>query len=153
MNQAWLAILMRYLHIVSAVLAVGGMAFISLCLQPSVRLLEDNLRASVMKLVLRRFNFVVLAAVGGLVVSGTYNWVVLAPTYKEMGARGNMLIGVKVLLAVAIFAVVFARTFGIIKPTRFWHMFNLHLAAVVILLAAVLRYFRLEYLQSLIHGR
>ena len=104
-----------------------------------------------MAVLLARFNKVVLIAIGGLIVSGTYNWMMLAATYRDIGPKAHALIGTKVLLAVVMFVVVLARSVGLIKPTKFWHMFNLHLAAVVILLAAVLRYVRLEHLQALIH--
>jgi hypothetical protein len=73
-------------------------------------------------------------------------------TYREMGAAGQGLIGAKVALALAMFAVVFARAAGmpaVARNARFWHRFNLHLAAVVILLAGVLRYLRLEHLQNM----
>jgi uncharacterized membrane protein len=148
MDNAVLQIAMRYIHIVSAIVAVGGVAFMSLALLPSVRLLEDNLRQSMMQLITQRFGKVVWACVAGLVVSGTFNWISQAGVYKAMGPIGNALIGTKVLLALILFIVIWMHGagFGKSKSPKFWLMMKLHLAAVVILLGSVLRYYRLEHL-------
>jgi uncharacterized membrane protein len=148
MDNIILQVFMRYLHIVSAIVAVGGMAFILLCLTPAVRLLDDQFRESLLKLVHARFLRVVWASIAGLVVSGVYNWMMLADTYKKMGPKGNALIGTKVLLAVILFAVVAARSLGMIQNQRRVLMINIHLAAIVILLGSLLRYYRLDYLMS-----
>ena len=142
-----LQIAMRYIHIVSAIVAVGGITFAIVCLTPAVKLLEDTHREGVVKFAEGRFTRVLWVAIAGLVVSGTYNWILLADVYKEMGPKGNALIGTKVLLAVIIFAIVFGRSINLIGGrARMWHMINVHLAAIVILLAAILRHFRLEHI-------
>jgi uncharacterized membrane protein len=64
---------MRYVHIVCAVVVVGGMAFISLCLWPASETLEEQVRAKFLGAVQKRFLRVVLWAIGGLAVSGGYN--------------------------------------------------------------------------------
>ena len=139
---------MRYLHIVSAVLAVGGMCCVPLCVRPAVRLLDDDLRESVLKIVSTRFHRILGLCIAGLLISGVYNWVQNAAVYKAMGPKGNALIGTKVLLALVMFVVAGLGVGGMVKP-KAAGMINIHLAAVVLLLAAVLRYYRLEYLQSL----
>jgi uncharacterized membrane protein len=149
MDHPALQVAMRYIHIVSAILAVGGMSFILICLAPSLRLLDDTFRGSLDKLVHHRFLRLVWASIAGLTVSGAYNWYMLAGEYKAMGPMGNALIGTKVLLAVIMFAVVAARSFGLIANQRVALMINIHLAAVVILLGSVLRYYRLQYLHGL----
>jgi len=148
MDHPILQILMRYLHIVSAVMAVGGIAFLAFCLSPVMRLLDDGFSESWMKRVRERFHKVMWISIGGLIVSGIYNWVLSASIYKAMGAKGNALIGIKVLLAIIIFVMAWVGSLGVVKP-KVVQMVNIHLAAVVILLGAVLRYFRLEYIQSL----
>ncbi|MBI1335337.1 MAG: hypothetical protein GC164_00065 [Phycisphaera sp.] len=150
MHNLVLQIVMRYLHIVSAIIAVGGVSFISLALLPGTKMLDEQLRQSTLALITRRFNIVVWWCVGGLVVSGVYNWMLLAQTYKDMGPIGNALIGTKVLLALLLFAVIWAQSVGIgkNKSPKFWLMMKLHLAAIVILLASILRYYRLEHLHD-----
>ena len=151
MDYVVVQIVLRYIHIVSAVLAVGGLAFMSLCLSPAVRLLDDGFSESWMKMIRLRFGRLLWASIGGLVVSGVYNWVLFAETYRAMGGVGGALIGTKVLLALVMFAVVWAGAIGLMKP-KASQMAAVHLAALVILLAAVLRYFRLEHVQSIAGG-
>lgn len=137
---------MRYLHIVSAMLVVGGICFMAFCLSPVMRLLDDGFSESWMKRVRERFHKVMWISIGGLTISGVYNWILSAGTYKAMGPKGNALIGTKVLLAVIMFAMAWVGSLGAIKP-KVVQMVNIHLAAVVILLAAILRYLRIEHLQ------
>ncbi len=136
-----LDIAMRYLHIVSAIVAVGGLAFAAFCLTPAVRVLDDSFRASVMKLVQLRFRRVVWVAIFGLIVTGTYNWVRAAEAYKVMGAKGNALIGTKVLLAMVLFSIVAAESVGWLSPKKpgVLTSVKLLLAAAVILLGSILR--------------
>lgn len=142
---------MRYLHLLSAILVVGGLVFYLYCLTPAVRLLDDNFSESWLTMIQKRFGRLLWVGIAGLLITGVYNWVRTGPTYKAMGAIGNALIGAKVLLAFIIFAIGWAGTIGLIKP-KIWQKSFLHLAVIVILLAVVLRHFRLEYLQSLASG-
>lgn len=143
-----LPIAMRYVHIVSAVLTVGGLAFLSLCLSPAMRMLDESFRESVAKMVQHRFYRILWIGIGGLVVSGVYNWIMSSQTYKAMGPMGNALIGTKVLLAAIMFAIVWAGSVGKMKP-KTCHTAAVHLAALVMLVAVILRHMRLDYLQSL----
>lgn len=149
MDNPVLVVAMRYLHIVSAIVAVGGLAFMAWCLSPALRLLDDGFREQVQRLASERFQRVIVFAIGGLTLSGVYNWIMLAPVYREAGPLANALIGTKVLLSLVMFGIVFAQKWGLIVPSKFWRSFNLHLGALVILLAAVLRYVRLEHLNDL----
>lgn len=151
MNSPILQVVMRCLHVVSAILAVGGLGFYLFCLTPAVRLLDDGFSESWLRLIRQRFGRLLWACIAGLTVSGLYNWVLSGSTYKEMGAFANALIGIKVLLALVLFAVVWVGSVGLLKP-RVCQMINIHLAAVVILLAVILRYLRIEHLQSLAGG-
>lgn len=145
-----LDIVMRYLHIVSAILAVGGMSYVLICLLPSMRLVDETFQAALLELTSRRFNRLLQLAIAGLLISGVYNWMRLAEVYKAMGPVGNALIGTKVLLALVMFVIAWGRAIGLIQGgrPRMWLMINVHLAAIVILLAAVLRFYRLAYLAS-----
>ena len=149
MDNAVLQVVMRYLHLVCVALAVGGMAFMSFCLWPVTKKLPEPARADLLKPIQERFLRVVLVAIAGLTISGSYAWMSNAALYRQIGPTAKALIGAKVLLAAVIFAVVIGRSVGLIQPSRFWHRFNLHLAAVVMLLAAVLRYL---HIHALAHG-
>lgn len=145
MAETIVAIAMRYVHIVAAIFAVGGMAFTALCLVPATRLLEDGVARTVTEVAARRFQRVLWISIAALVGSGVYNWILAAEDYRQLGAVGQALIGTKVLLAVILFAVAWGGTVGRVRP-RVVQMVNLHLAAVIILLAAILRHLRLESL-------
>ncbi len=106
MNNATLQIVMRYIHIVSAIVAVGGMAFMLFCVLPAASLLEESQRGPFLANIHRRFTRVMWYCIAGLLVSGIFNWIVLAPAYRQIGASANALIGIKVLLALIIFAIV-----------------------------------------------
>lgn len=144
MSEHILPVVMRYVHVVSAVLAVGGLAFLITCFSPAIRLLEDSLRQSVYKLAHDRFLRVLWIAIGGLTISGVYNWYLNFEAYRKLGPIGNALIGTKVLLAVIMFTLVIARSAGLINPKnpKLLPMINIHLAAIVILLASILRVLR-----------
>jgi len=144
MDHAILQIAMRYLHILSAIIIVGGMIFISIALKPALRLLDDDRRQSFQDVLHRRFHRVVYLCFAGLLISGAYNWIRLAPAYHEMGPKGNAVIGVKVLLAAIAFVLIWGRSIGLIRlPDKACHLINLHLMAIIILLAGLLRYWRL----------
>lgn len=149
MVQTILEIFMRYLHTVSAMLAVGGLAFSMVCVSPAIRMLDDGFRDTVLKLVQRRFERLLWLAIAGLVVSGVYNWIITAGLYKEMGPSANALIGTKVLLALVMFGNVWLASLGKVRP-RAAQMVNIHLAAAVILLAVILRHMRLEHLAAIV---
>lgn len=145
-----LAIFMRYLHIVSAVVAVGGIVFVLVCLMPVTRLLDDTFRQSLMRMVHHRFVRMIWAAILGLVVSGVYNYIRLLPVYDAIRWGGvkiaHMLMGIKILFSLVIFTLVFLRSVGLIRPEQQRAMLitNLSLALLVILLGTLLRQLRLE---------
>jgi uncharacterized membrane protein len=146
MENEVLQIVMRFIHIVSAIVLVGGNAYIATVMLSSLRLVEDSLRNSILKLAADRFTRIVWIGIAGLVVSGAYNWVLLAPMYKAMGPVGNALIGSKVLLALILFLLVWANRVGLTKlSVRAYLILNLHLAAAVIVVAVVLRTLRLAH--------
>jgi uncharacterized membrane protein len=146
MNNPVLLIVMRYLHIVSAISVVGGILFVMVCLKPAMRVLDEGLRESMMGVVRGRFHKVVIAGIIGLLISGIFNWMTAVEAYSQFKPASDALIGTKVLLALIMFAVVAARMSNIIKSDKLAQMINIHLAAIVILLAVLLRAGRLGYM-------
>ncbi len=144
MGQAVLDIAMRYVHVVCFVIVVGGMVFISIAIKPSLKLLTDEQSSAFQKAFAARFHRVVYICFAGLFVSGAYNWINLAGAYKEVGPKANIVIGIKALLAVVAFAIIWLRSIGLLKvPGKTCHLINLHLAAIIMLLAGLLRYWRM----------
>ena len=144
MDGAVIEVVVRYVHVVSAVVLVGGMIFVSIAVKPALKVLGDDQRRDFLDILHKRFVRVALGCFAALFITGAYNWVKLAPVYKEMGPKGNAVIGIKVLLAAIAFLIVWTRSIGLLKlPGKVCHLINLHLAAIIILLAGLLRYWRI----------
>lgn len=150
MDNPVLVVAMRYLHIVSALIAVGGMAFVLFCVSPAAKLLEENVRQTFLKLMHDRFLKVLWIVIAVLVVTGAFQWYSLNEAYRAIRPWGQALIGTKVLIAIVIFVVVWLRSMGIVgttpKGAKRVLMINIHLAAIVILLGSILRYMRMTEL-------
>jgi uncharacterized membrane protein len=96
-----LLVLMRWIHIASMATLIGGLLFGRLVMAPAIATLAADARESLASAAATRFRPFVFAAIGGLVVSGTFNLLTTTghrPIY-------HMLLGVKLLLALHVFAV------------------------------------------------
>ena len=143
MENPILIVTLRYVHITSTTVLVGGMIFMSVALKPALKTLDDECRRTFQQTVERGFKRAVYLCFLGLFISGVYNWLRLADQYKEMGLKGNIVIGVKTLLAVIMLVIISGRALNLIKlPGKACHMINLHLMAIIILLAGLLGYWR-----------
>lgn len=96
------------LHVVSAVLWVGGMWFIGLVLAPELRTLDPELRTTLYHRVGIRTRALGWAAIGLLVVTGAYNlayrgvdWARFASA-EFWGTRLGVVLGVKLTAVVGI---------------------------------------------------
>jgi uncharacterized membrane protein len=138
-------VLMRWVHVGSAALLVGGMALIVLSAGPVRSLLDNEDAALVMRKIEVRFRWVLAVSVLGLIISGVFQWVIFGQAYHELGALALGLLSVKVLLATALFALLWAfQVESMVHPgARLWRVLILTLAVLVVMLAGVLRYMRL----------
>lgn len=101
-----LFVLMRWLHLTSMATLVGGMLFGRFVMISSEDILAPDARDTLGARAARAYRPLVLAAVMGLIVSGTYNLLTNpghTPTY-------HILLGVKLLLVMHVFAVAFLVT-------------------------------------------
>lgn len=149
-----LDVAMRYLHVVSAIALVGGMMFVPLCVRPAIRVLDQGFGQSVLQLIERRLRWWVWGGALGLFVSGVYNWIALAGLYRDIGPIANALIGTKVLLAAIVLVLLWLRQSNMLgaRADRPLLIVAVHLAAIVILLASILRHLRLEHLAEAAGG-
>ena len=146
MDQPIVLIVMRLIHVASAIVLVGGWVLLAYCLIPATKLLDESFRQSVIELTCKRFFKFAVVAIVGLLVSGTFNFIVSMPSYKEAGTMTNILIGVKVLLALMLFVAVWAKAAGLwkVKQKAFLSA-CVHLALLIVVLAGIVRYLRLTY--------
>ncbi len=138
-------VLMRWLHVGSAALVVGGLALIVLSAGPVRCLIDNNEAAAVIRRIELRYRWVLAAAVLGLIISGVFQWVIFGQAYQGLGAKALGLLSVKILFATALFALLWAfQVESMVHPkARTWRLVNLSLAVLVVMLAGVLRYMRL----------
>ena len=132
-----LGILMRWAHIASAAVLVGGLIFARMVAAPALP--EDpEQRAEALERLASRFRPLVYAAIAGLIVSGLYNFLSQpghTPSYHAW-------FGVKVLLALHVFAaaVLGVRAASDPEAKRLRRMTGAVISGlVVILIAAYLR--------------
>lgn len=135
--------LMQWLHLGAVIIGVGGVAFARFVLIPAAAALPPEQRAPFMARIGARFNPILWAAIGVILVSGLYNMV--SSLQAGVDARYQAVLGVKVLLALVLFTVAFLITLplpglaGMQKQRPRWLLLNLALATLIVLLSAALR--------------
>jgi hypothetical protein len=101
-----LSILMRALHIASVITLLGGVLYARLVQLPGLRQTPEPARGEIEARSAAAFRPAVFAAIAGLLLSGMYN-LFANPGHSP---RYHMLLGVKLLLALHIFAVAMLAT-------------------------------------------
>lgn len=148
MIEGFIFVIMRWLHIGSMALIVGGLSMVVLGAGPAKALLRNEESAAVVRKIEARYRWVLMAAVFGLVISGIYQWVIFGRAYQELGTMVLVVLSVKVLLATAVFALLWAFQVDsmVDDKARAWRLVNLSLAVLVLMLAGVVRYLRLGHI-------
>lgn len=137
--------LVQWVHLVAAVVGVGGMAFMLAILLPSVRVLSDEQRPLLMKTIMGRFRWASWGAILLLLTSGLYNLRLRA--WEAPWGPYWMMMTLKIVLAFGVFAIALLLTLPIPSFERFrvrrekWLSIALGVAMVVILISAYLRGF------------
>src|SRR5947208_641835 len=118
---------MRWLHVAAAVAGVGGTVMMRLVLLPVLDRLPNG--ADVLGAIRRPFKGLIHGAIGLLLVTGLYNYVVVAMpkvhAFREAAGQGapnpmahyNSVMGVKILLSLVLFGIAFA----LLKPVPALH--------------------------------
>ncbi len=96
--------LARWLHIASAITLMGGMIFALVAWLPALNTVDGTERQSISDAIAARFRPWLLLSIGGLLLSGFYNYMRHA-TAKDVPTMYHMLFGMKFLLALHVFAV------------------------------------------------
>ncbi len=98
-----LGVILRWLHIISAIALLGGMVYARFVVTPALSTLVPELQQKLSDSMARRYQGLLYSAIAALLISGTYNLVRktgLTPLY-------HALFGIKVLLALHVFVVGF----------------------------------------------
>lgn len=134
---------MLWMHLMAAVVALGGMGFILLILIPALGVLSTEQREALTKAVARRFRWASWSAIVLLLISGLYN--IHSSFWEEPWGRAWKFLTLKILLAFALFGIVIAlsiplRFFDRLRARRqSWLLVAFILGVVVVLLSAYLR--------------
>lgn len=145
-TEMLLPILFRWMHVLAAVVAVGGTVFVRFVLLPAAReaLTEEQHQTLNAKLV-GRWKVVVMTCIVALLVSGSYNFMTISLVKAEHNALYHPLFGIKVLAAVGVFLIAGALTGravafeGIRRNSSSWMLVAAILGVAVIMLSGVLK--------------
>jgi uncharacterized membrane protein len=138
-----LSAFVQWIHLSAVVCGVGGIAFLHIILLPSVRVLNPDQRALVLKTVAGKFRWVSWSVIVLLLGSGLYN---VRQYYWEVPwGHSWKLLMVKITLSVILFTIVLALTlplkiFDWFRARRqMWLAIALTLAMIIIFISAYLR--------------
>ncbi len=100
------ALIMRWLHVLGAVVLLGAGIFTRLVLMPSAATLPDAQHEQLRTAIRSRWSKLVHVLVLVLLVTGFYNYLVANKGAHSGQGQYHMLMGIKILLAFVVFALV-----------------------------------------------
>jgi uncharacterized membrane protein len=100
---AVLAVLMRWLHIISVIILLGGMVYARFVLAPVLTALPEAEKGSIVVRSAEGFRTIILLAIFAILLSGLYNLI----TKPNIPSGYHMWFGIKMLFVLHIFAVSF----------------------------------------------
>ncbi|MEX0678241.1 MAG: hypothetical protein WD063_14265 [Pirellulales bacterium] len=139
-----LGLVFRWLHILAAITAVGGAIFARLVVFPALDPLPSDDRATLHAAMRARWSKIVAAAIAFLLVSGLYNFMMIAIQYR-LPRWYHPIFGVKFLLALVIFAIASLlagkspAAESLRRNAKAWLNLNIVLAVLVVCLSGILR--------------
>ena len=141
-------LILRYMHILGAIMLMGGTIFMRFALAPTVATLDGGAKADLHEKVRSRWSKFVMIASALLLISGIANLGLASQFQFEpvFGMSYSMVAGIKMILALPIFlfASFLAGRSGTAKKFQekavFWMNVNLALALVMVLMGGLLRF-------------
>ena len=139
----------RWIHILSAITAVGGLFFLRFVLWPAARdTLDDETHAKLREAVIGRWKKVVMVVITLLILTGLYNLMVVGMPKAKEHPSYHMIFGIKFLAALGVFFLASvltgrAKVFeGLRAKAPLWMGISALLAVVVVVLSGVLNQMR-----------
>lgn len=138
---------LQWLHVLAAVLAIGGVFFLRFILCPALKKLppeQESTKKQLLQSVSRGFKMVIHSSIAILLLTGFYRFFKNMPLTKAW-SQYQMLIGIKILFALVLFTVAIMLTLPGAQPNYFqrnrdkWLLINFVLGALIILISATLR--------------
>jgi putative copper export protein len=146
--ELWFNVLMRWLHVASAVAGVGGTIMMRLVILPALGRLSNG--AEVLEAIRPAYKRITHGAIGLLLLTGFYNYLMVAApavnAFREVDPNPmkayHPVMGTKIILSFALFGIAYA----LLKPfpkvhenRKTWLSVNVVLGLAILLLAAFLR--------------
>jgi uncharacterized membrane protein len=139
---------LQFLHLISAVLAIGGVFFMRFILYPAMANLSPekaDVRQAISAKILPRFRIMIHSAIAILLATGTYRFIRNLPDLRGW-TEYHAVFGVKVLLSLVLFGIAIALTLPPApNPNPFqrrrekWLAVNFVLGVIILLLSGYLR--------------
>jgi uncharacterized membrane protein len=150
MNVDWLILAARWLHILSATLAVGVPIYVRFVLMPAANsTLDEEHHSRLREALIKRWRMIVHVLIVVFLATGLYNYLVVA-RWKDMSSelktRYHMLMGIKILIALVMFTIssALAGRSSLFAPLRqnakLWLVVLILLGLGIIGISGVLRY-------------
>lgn len=139
-----IAVVSRWLHILSAITAVGSIIYMRVAMVPAADAISDDQRRHLQETLRSLWVVPVHASVAFLFASGLYNIYVIETRF-EVPALYHALFGIKFLLALVIFYIAITLSGRsntaqrMRKEARFWLTVNMLLAVLLVCISGVLR--------------
>jgi len=137
--------LSRCLHVLGAIVLLGGAIFTRYVLMPAASQLPEAEHDQLKRGITRRWKPFVHGGITILVLSGFYNYLGVAAAQHQGDGKYHMLMGIKILLAMFVFFIVSVlpgrvRVFeGMRRNSRMWLTIAIVCATVVVILAGILK--------------
>ncbi len=134
----WLAIISRWTHVGTAIVLVGGTFFLRFVLTPVAAQFPDTDQVQLKSCVMAAWKKFIHAGIVLFLVSGFYNYLIVAAPLHKGDKLYHPLIGMKILLALGMFVIASALVGkskvceGMRKHATFWQSAILVIAAVVV---------------------
>ncbi len=141
-----LDLLSRWIHIGTAIVVLGGSVFLRFVLMPAAVGLPDDEHQALRERLMGRWRKFVGIGIGLFLLSGFYNYLVVAMPKHQGDKLYHPLIGTKILLAFVVFFLASALTGrsaafeGIRKNSKKWLLITILLAATIVVISGVLKF-------------
>jgi len=101
-------VLSRWVHVATAIILVGGSAFFRFIVMPAAATLPDSAHVALREQLLARWRRIVGPGIGLFLISGFYNFIVVAVPQHRGDGLYHGLMGTKILLAFVVFFLISA---------------------------------------------
>lgn len=138
-------VLSRWVHIGTAIVVLGGTVFLRYVLAPAAEALPESEHNALRERVMKRWRIIVHAGVVLFLLSGFYNYLVVAVPNHHGDGLYHALMGCKIILAFVVFFLAealvgrAARFEGLRRERKRWLQLLIILAFIVVFIAGYLK--------------